>query len=124
MIAENFEALYAYLLSHPCIDCGESDPIVLQFDHVRGKKLYNISQAVCGSKLRWQTVLSEIAKCDVRCANCHTRKTAKESGWRKHLAGLALVGRHLHGKQVQTGSTPVTSSDNTPVSLSGRATVL
>src|ERR1051326_7593461 len=38
--------IFNYLLNHPCVDCGESNPIVLEFDHVRGKKEFNISQAV------------------------------------------------------------------------------
>jgi hypothetical protein len=28
----------------------------------------------------WKTVELEIAKCEVRCANCHARKTARELG--------------------------------------------
>jgi hypothetical protein len=72
-------AITRHLLSHPC-PCGESDPVVLEFDHVRGEKSFNISDAA-----RWgwsmERVFEEVAKCDVLCANCHRRKTAKQLGW-------------------------------------------
>ena len=32
---------------------------------------------------RWKTVLEEINKCEVRCANCHRQKTAKDENWYK-----------------------------------------
>jgi hypothetical protein len=67
-----------YLSSHYCVDCGEDDPVVLEFDHRdRSKKLFNIGDA---SKKRYSLarVEEEIQKCDVRCANCHRRKTFKE----------------------------------------------
>jgi hypothetical protein len=67
-----------YLKEHPCIDCGEEDPIVLQFDHIRDKKI-DISNMV--GRNGWEIIQEEIAKCVVRCANCHTRKTAKEQKW-------------------------------------------
>lgn len=67
--------VYAHLAEHPCVDCGERDIIVLDFDHFRGSKLANISRmindCVAIGKLR-----AEIEKCEVRCANCHRRKTA------------------------------------------------
>lgn len=73
------EKIYEYLESHPCVDCGESDPIVLEFDHVRGEKLYEVS--TLGWRLAsWDSVLKEIAKCEVRCANCHRRRTAAQRG--------------------------------------------
>ena len=58
----------AYLRDHPCVDCGESDLRVLEFDHVRGDKFKSIAQmySYC-----LQRIMTEIAKCDVRCANCH-----------------------------------------------------
>jgi len=72
----NRDFLDNYLLSHPCIDCGESDIIVLEFDHVRGKKVLEICIAVnrCWSIARLE---GEISKCEVRCANCHRRVTVK-----------------------------------------------
>jgi len=76
IVNEINEKLYDYLLKHSCIDCGENDLIVLEFDHVRGEKTYNISShswRLCS----WELMLKEIAKCEVRCANCHRRKTTK-----------------------------------------------
>ena len=65
----------AYLESHPCVDCGEPDIIVLEFDHVRGTKRNNIANMVRRYSL--EAIIAEIAKCEVRCANCHRRVTHK-----------------------------------------------
>lgn len=73
------DAVTAYLAAHPCVDCGEDDPIVLEFDH-RGDKLFNVGEA---ARLGYGVprIMAEIAKCDVRCANCHRRKTYAERGY-------------------------------------------
>ncbi len=72
----NREFLNTHLESHPCVDCGESDIVVLEFDHVRGVKKYNVSNMVAsGHSLR--KIRAEIDKCEIRCANCHRRVTAK-----------------------------------------------
>lgn len=80
------QALWGYLLIHPCVDCGEADPVVLDFDHVRGVKQDNISQMVI-SLTSWARILEEIGKCEVRCANCHRRRTAITQGWGKAFLG-------------------------------------
>lgn len=67
----------AHLANHPCVDCGEADPVVLEFDHVRGKKDFVIS-AANRHNYSWPRVQAEIEKCEVRCANYHKRRHAKE----------------------------------------------
>lgn len=66
-----------YLKDNPCVDCKESNLIVLEFDHISDKK-HNISNMVQRGN-SWDTILKEIEKCEVRCANCHRIKTARES---------------------------------------------
>jgi hypothetical protein len=65
-----------YLASHPCADCGEADPVVLEFDHVRGSKVAAVATLVA-NHTHHRKVWAEIAKCDVRCANCHRRRHAR-----------------------------------------------
>ncbi len=59
-----------------CVDCGEDNPVVLDFDHVVGEKVMNISDMArtCYSR---DTLMDEIDKCEVRCSNCHRIVTAK-----------------------------------------------
>lgn len=79
----NRRLLWEYLSTHPCVDCGIADPLVLEFDHVRGKKTGEVAR-IAGQKT-WKTVMREIEKCEVRCANCHRRKTALQLGYYKNL---------------------------------------
>ena len=69
-----------YLLKHPCVDCGEKDVTVLEFDHVKNK-LKPVSSLIRAGAT--SLIEKEIEKCEVRCANCHRRKTAKQFGWFK-----------------------------------------
>jgi len=80
---KNRQLAWNYLKAQPCVDCGESDPVVLQFDHFKDKK-YQLANLV-GSNRSWQVILKEIEKCEVRCANCHYRKTAREKGYYKNI---------------------------------------
>ena len=68
--------IYQYLLANPCVDCGESDPLVLQFDHVLPEnKQQNVTALMSSNRER---IDKEIALCVVLCANCHARKTSIE----------------------------------------------
>jgi hypothetical protein len=72
--------VWEYLSTHPCKSCGEIDPAALEFHHARGVKLKEVSKMLQnGASLK--TLTDEIEKCDVLCANCHRKLTAKEKGW-------------------------------------------
>ena len=71
-----------YLSSHPCVDCGETDPVVLEFDHVRGTKTKDISTLIRNG-VTLARLQEEISLCEIRCSNCHRRKTARERGYFK-----------------------------------------
>lgn len=79
---ENRALMLAYLLAHPCVDCGATNPVLLDFDH-RDPSLKRGYVGVLAAHKPWRLVLLEIAKCDVRCANCHQRRTARQFNWRK-----------------------------------------
>ncbi len=69
--------LLDYFVAHPCIDCGETDPVVLEFDHI-GEKSFCIGTALHNNA--WDSILAEMAKREVVCANCHRRRTARRRG--------------------------------------------
>lgn len=84
---QNRRLLFEYYQSNPCVDCGNDNPIVLELDHRDGTdKVSDVSKMMHSS---WETIEAEIKKCDVRCANCHRIRTAKQQGW---YTGLIYEG--------------------------------
>jgi hypothetical protein len=71
--------VHTYKSTHPCVDCGVSDPFVLAFDHVRGKKKMAISQMV-NQGYAIEVIQAEIDKCEVVCHNCHIKREMKRRG--------------------------------------------
>jgi hypothetical protein len=61
----------------PCADCKEDYPYwIMQFDHVRGDKKFNLSMfGSQASGIDMDVIKEEILKCDVVCANCHANRT-------------------------------------------------
>jgi hypothetical protein len=82
---ENQRKYFDVLSQSYCIDCGEKDPIVLEFDHKDNvDKIDGVGNMV-NAGYSWGVILEEIKKCDVRCANCHRRRTAKQFNWYKDI---------------------------------------
>lgn len=75
-----YEFIHDHFSRHPCVDCGEADYRCLHFDHVRGKKTANVSTLIAGG-FSMERLQTEISKCEVRCANCHSKVTAERAGW-------------------------------------------
>ena len=71
------------LKDKPCLDCGVKYPTcVMEFDHVKGVKKAGVGQLLGHERSR-EAILTEIAKCELVCANCHRIRTAK----RKQFGG-------------------------------------
>ena len=80
-MARNKRLMREYLEDRGCVDCGNTNPIVLEFDHVRGWKRYDVSVMLNGG-FAWTRILEEVAKCEIRCANCHRIRTAAQLKWK------------------------------------------
>lgn len=66
-------------IARGCSICGYNEhAAALDFNHVRGDKLFTISQ---DTKKAWEKMLAEIEKCDVLCANCHRIHTYENRHW-------------------------------------------
>lgn len=76
----NLEFVRRHLLEGECVDCGTTDLVVLDFDHV-GRKTGRVAQmARAGCSFR--RLQAEIRECVLRCANCHRRRTRRHLGHR------------------------------------------
>jgi hypothetical protein len=75
--------VWEFLCTHPCVDCGESDPIVLECDHIDPTGKRETVGYLARGGYPWATVLAELGKCEIRCANCHRKRTALQFDWLK-----------------------------------------
>lgn len=77
------DKIWAVKNNSSCADCGFANPKALEFDHL-GDKEFDISDAVRRG-LSWSRIESEIAKCDVVCANCHRIRTHDRANWVRNI---------------------------------------
>jgi hypothetical protein len=75
-VARNFHYAYTRLEASGCVDCALNEICVLDFDHVGQKRANVLSLARGGCGL--ERLIEEIEQCEVRCANCHRRRTARQ----------------------------------------------
>lgn len=70
---QKLRALVYELKNKPCADCDiQYPPYVMQFDHVRGEKKFELWQWMSKSI---RLITEEAEKCEVVCANCHAERT-------------------------------------------------
>lgn len=79
---ERRKEFYNWLKTKSCVDCGNSDFRVLEFDHITDKK-FEISRKIKAMLLT--TLLEEISKCEIVCANCHKIRTAERGNFYHYL---------------------------------------
>ena len=80
--------IQGYLSKRSCIDCGESDIAVLEFDHRNRSNKFKAVSTLIRHGYPMNIIRREITKCDVRCANCHRRKTSRDFKWQKIIMPL------------------------------------
>lgn len=74
------QQMFDYLSSKQCTDCWNKDIRVLEFDHISNKN-FNIGQKVNCTPIN--TLMTEISKCEIVCANCHRIRTlTRQSSYR------------------------------------------
>lgn len=88
---ESIDFIRRYLIAHPCVDCGATDVRVLDFDHRPGSDKRDGVMQLVRDGFGLVTITNEIAKCDVRCRNCHAIVTYDRMGtnWRSVAASTA-----------------------------------
>lgn len=88
---ENYQRAVREYLSKGCVDCGEKDIRILEFDHVSGerKRVGRYGQEGVARLIHdgysWEVIEREIGKCEVRCRNCHKKKTWKEFNYKSGM---------------------------------------
>lgn len=68
---QNRQTEWLYSLKKPCVICGESEPVCIDFHHINPEeKEFTIGKCRGRSK-EW--LIEEISKCVCLCSNCHRK---------------------------------------------------
>ena len=82
--------LFDFLVAKSCVDCGEGDPVVLDFDHKNPKTKFKSVARMLSGHYSWEKISVEIEKCEIRCANCHRRRSHVQFGYFSRTSGMHL----------------------------------
>jgi hypothetical protein len=91
-VLRNLSWVYDQLRNSACVDCGIRDPLLLEHDHV-GEKRAGV-MALAWNEYSIEALASEVAMCEVRCCNCHRRRTA-DAQRSFRAAAVTLAGKGL-----------------------------
>lgn len=84
-----------------CADCGLHPEVlaVLEFDHRPGevKKFYISKMMTSGT---WEAFKTEVAKCDVVCANCHRVRTITRKQLGRFFGGTRITKAQVYKDQL------------------------
>ena len=84
-VEKNRYYIWSVLKKSKCIDCGNDNPLVLDFDHKKDKEL-DVSKLVFSVGI--EKLKNEIKKCEIRCCNCHKIKTNKIDGYKNWRSSI------------------------------------
>jgi hypothetical protein len=79
------EYIFEYKKQRSCVYCGQSNPLMLDLDHIDRSTKKGAPATMITSGHNWTSVLKEIDKCQVVCANCHRVKSVIEDGRMKDV---------------------------------------
>lgn len=75
------------LKAAPCTDCGQTfPPECMDFDHRDGRTKLRGVGILAGAGSSRRLISTEIAKCDLVCANCHRIRTQRRFNARRAVA--------------------------------------
>ena len=81
---EHKRKIYSFLMEHAkegCVVCGEKDFRCLQFNHIDREQKTDSVSGMISAKRSFELIIEEVKKCEVVCANCHCKITAKQFDW-------------------------------------------
>jgi len=75
-LKENQDLICEFLSKNPCVDCNESNIILLEFDHKNPEEKVECITVMVTNGFSFSKIKQEIEKCEIRCISCHKKRTA------------------------------------------------
>ena len=90
---EKWSLVQSIKMQRGCADCGyNAHGVALQFDHMDGFDKKNSVSNLIRSDYGWDTIMAEIDKCEVVCANCHAIRTKARGQHHSVIFNANLLG--------------------------------